>query len=103
MARAGLMEFDFLKTQVIHHTYLSEVLSGWRCFSAAVTLKALLSGSVCPCRVCHTILVMVGEPEKLNEGPARPGRGSALEPGMELTDRPPLAYDLTSGAQARAN
>lgn len=56
-----------------------------------------------PCRVCHTILVMVGEPEKLNEGPARPGQGSALDPGMELTDRPPLAYDLTSGAQARTN
>ncbi|TWW75597.1 hypothetical protein D4764_13G0002590 [Takifugu flavidus] len=42
---------------------------------------------------------MVGEPEKLNEGPARPGRDSALEPGMELNDRPPLAYDLTSDAQ----
>lgn len=46
---------------------------------------------------------MVGEPEKLNEEPRRLGRGSALEPGMELIDRPPLAYDLTSGAQVRAN
>lgn len=46
---------------------------------------------------------MVGEPEKLNEGPPRPGRVPALEQGVELIDRPRLAYDLTSGAQVRAN